>query len=145
MDKQKGQYGKFRQNEVCDKCGQYPNEAQKYEDWVRKVNTGSNGVFVDVDLVKVKKRDNGVYKASAITDITFAKTHDIAYLNAIAGRWFQRDDQGKIFQGLSAQLGVDAYLVAYGQGKVSVLDINDPDAGWTPYELDEWARIINDL
>lgn len=143
MDKLLNQHGKARQT-ACPECGQHIDESQKYKDWVRSVNDGIGGIWIDLDLVKVKA-DDGQYHVCAITDLTYAKSHSPAYLKAISERWFDRDHQGRIFQGVSAQMGVTALLVAYGQGKVSVLDINDPDAGWFTYSLDEWAERVNKL
>lgn len=145
MDKLHNNLGKARQVKTCNECGQHIDESQRYKDWVRGVNTGDNGVWIDLDLIKVRSRTSGEYVVAAITDLTYAQTHNLPYLNAITTRWFERDHQGKIFQGVSAQLGVPAFLVAYGQNMISVLDINDPDAGWHTMTLDIWAERVNEL
>lgn len=144
QSKEHNQHGKERQQKTCVVCGQYPDESQKYKKWLREVNTGATGIWTDIDLIKVLKRRKGEYQPVAITDLTYAKNHEPAYLNAIKNRWFSRDDQGKIFQGIAGAMGVPAYLVAYGQGKVSVLDIMQPEE-WVEYTLEEWAERINQL
>lgn len=146
ITKETNDYGKTVQQDTCSSCGQHTDHSQKYKDWVRRVNKGHTGVWTDLDLIKIVKRQKeGVYQVTAITDLTFAKSHKPSYLDAICDRWFSRDEQGKMFQGISQQLGVPAYLVAYGDNQVSVLDINDPEVGWTTYQLDQWEEVINTL
>lgn len=143
MEKTLNQHGKEVQT-ACPTCGQHPDESKKYKSWLRTVNTGATGVWTDIDLIKVQARPKGQYVPKAITDLTFAKSHSKGYLSAITDRWFKRDSQGKIFQGLASALNVPAYLVAYGEGQVSTLDIVDPDR-WETYDLDEWAERVNSL
>lgn len=120
-----------------------PDPSQDYKDWVRSVNTGKNGYWLDIDLIKVRERNGQIYPV-AITDLTYAKSHSDAYLNAIKRRWFERDSQGKTFQDMAAFFGIPCFLVAYGDGKVSVLDVNRPD-GWIRYTADQWGKVVDEL
>lgn len=143
QEKQNNEHGKDEQTDRCPHCNQTVDRSQDYKRWVRTVNTGKNGYWVDIDLLKVHER-NGQTLPVAITDITYAKSHAPAYLAAIQKRWFQRDSQGQTFRDLAAFFGVPCYLVAFGQGSVSVLDVLNPQE-WDHYSLEEWGQKVDEL
>lgn len=143
QDKILSKHGKAVQTPKCPTCHQTVDKAQFYKDWIRETSTGKNGYWLDIDLIKVAERDGQIYP-KVITDLTFAKSHEPAYLEAIRQRWFERDAQGTTFRDMAAFFGVPCYLVAYSQDKVSVLDVMSPD-GWITYSYDEWGKEIEKL
>lgn len=140
MNKATNQHGKAYQRSDRE------DRSLPFRDWLRGVNTGKQGYFMDLDLVKFRKTEEG-WRPVALIDVTRCDHEEAGqgYLDSIEGRLFERDSQGEILTDTAKALGIPAYFVVFQKDMGWFWVLSLPSRQWKKYTEPEWAERIDSL
>lgn len=116
-----------------------------YRNWLRTVDT--NGFWMDLDLIKFRKNNDGVPLPVAITDITRTDKDEVGrgYLEAIEDRIYNRDKQAKILLALGDLLKIPVYLVLFPKNMLWVWVLSIKARKWKNFTPLAWSKFLRNL